>query len=183
MTNNQGLTEFVVDEENEYFCSVDGVLFSKDMKKIIYYPPAKDIEFNKLGEAQNTTQYDIPDGVEIIGTKAFYKCYYIENISIPESVKSIEEKAFHRTSALTELTLSNNLEFIGKDAFAYCDKLEIVTIPKSVKEIDEYAFFNCSNMKKLVMIPKEENMVLQDNWYPTSNGKQIKECQIVWQNN
>lgn len=64
--------------------------------------------------------------------KAFYKCYYIENISIPESVKSIEEKAFHRTSALTELTLSNNLEFIGKDAFAYCDKLEIVTIPKSV---------------------------------------------------
>lgn len=180
MTNNQGLTEFVVDEANEYFCSVDGVLFTKDMKTIIYYPPAKDITFNKYGEAQNTTKYSIPNGVETIRTKAFYKCYYVDEISIPEGVKSIEEKAFHRTSALTQITLPDSLEFIGKDAFAYCDKIEKVTIPESVKEIDEYAFFNCSNMKELVMLPKEEDMILQKNWYPTSNGKQIKECEIIW---
>lgn len=180
MTNNQGLSEFVVDEANEYFCSVDGVLFTKDMKTIIYYPPAKDITFNKYGEAQNTTQYSIPNGVETIRTKAFYKCYYVDEISIPEGVKSIEEKAFHRTSALTQITLPDSLEFIGKDAFAYCDKIEKVTIPESVKEIDEYAFFNCSSMKELVMLPKEEDMILQKNWYPTSNGKQIKECEILW---
>ena len=180
MTNNQGLTEFVVDEANEYFCSVDGVLFTKDMKTIIYYPPAKDIIFNKYGEAQNTTKYNIPNGVETIRTKAFYKCYYVDEISIPEDVKSIEEKAFHRTSALTQLVLPDSLEFIGKDAFAYCDKIEKVTIPESVKEIDEYAFFNCSSMKELVMLPKEEDMILQKNWYPTSNGKQIKECEIIW---
>ena len=180
MTNNQGLTEFVVDEANEYFCSVDGVLFTKDMKTIIYYPPAKDIIFNKYGEAQNTTKYSIPNGVETIRTKAFYKCYYVDEISIPEDVKSIEEKAFHRTSALTQLVLPDSLEFIGKDAFAYCDKIEKVTIPESVKEIDEYAFFNCSSMKELVMLPKEEDMILQKNWYPTSNGKQIKECEIIW---
>lgn len=180
MTNNQGLTEFVVDEANEYFCSVDGVLFTKDMKTIIYYPPAKDITFNKYGEAQNTTKYSIPNGVETIRTKAFYKCYYVDEISIPEGVKTIEEKAFHRTSALTQITLPDSLEFIGKDAFAYCDKIEKVTIPESVKEIDEYAFFNCSNMKELVMLPREEDMILQKNWYPTSNGKQNKECEIIW---
>lgn len=181
MTNNQGLTEFVVDEENAYFCSVDGVLFTKDMKTLLYYPPAKDITFNKYGEAQNTTAYSIPKGVEVIRSKAFYKCYYVDAISIPEGVVSIEEKAFHRTSALTQITLPDSLAFIGKDAFAYCDKIEKITIPENVKEIDEYAFFNCSNMKELVMLPKEENMILQDNWYPTSNGKQIKECQIIWE--
>ena len=183
MTNNQRLSEFVVDDENEYFCSVDGVLYSKDMKTIIYYPPARNIKFDKYGQAQNTTQYEIADGVETIRTKAFYKCYYVDSITIPDSVKSIEEKAFHRSSSLTEITLPSSLAFIGKDAFAYCDKLEKVTIPKSVKEIDEYAFFNCSNMKELIMMPREENMILQDNWYPTSNGKQIKECEIIWKNN
>ena len=183
MTNNQRLEQFAVDEANEYFCSVDGVLYSKDMKTIIYYPPARNIKFDKYGEAQNTTQYSIPNGVETIRTKAFYKCYYVDEISIPEGVKSIEEKAFHRTSALTQLVLPDSLEFIGKDAFAYCDKIEKVTIPESVKEIDEYAFFNCSSMQELVMLPKEEDMILQKNWYPTSNGKRIKECEIIWKNN
>lgn len=183
MTNNQRLEQFAVDDSNEYFCSVDGVLYSKDMKTIIYYPPARNIKFDKYGEAQNTTQYEIADGVETVRTKAFYKCYYVDSITIPNSVKYIEEKAFHRSSSLTEIKLPLSLTFIGKDAFAYCDKLEKATIPESVKEIDEYAFFNCSNMKELVMLPKEENMILQDNWYPTSNGKQIKECEIIWKNN
>ncbi len=140
MTNNQRLQEFVVDEENQYFTAVDGILFSKDMKTLIYYPNAKNIEFNKYGEAQNTTQYVIPDGVEVIQSKAFYKCYYLDDIQIPDSVKRVEEKAFHRCSALLSIDLPDNLEFIGKDAFAYCELIESVTIPASIKQIDEYAF-------------------------------------------
>lgn len=183
MTNNQRLEQFIVDDANDYFCSVDGVLYSKDMKTIIYYPPAKNISFNKYGEAQNTTQYTIADGVETIRSKAFYKCYYIDSISIPDSVKRIEEKAFHRMSALTSLVLPQNLEYIGKDAFAYCDKIEEVTIPETVTEIEEYAFFNCSSIRKLVMLAKEDEITLNDKWYPTSNGRQVKECEIIWENN
>ena len=180
MTNNQGLTAFDVDEANAHFCSVDGVLFTKDMKTLVFYPPAKNIEFNKYGEAQNKTQYVIPDGVETIRSKAFYKCYYVDDITIPDSVTRIEEKAFHRTSALTKLNLPANLEYIGKDAFAYCENIEEVTIPASIKEIQEYAFFNCSNMKKVTVLAKEADVKVEKNWYPTSNGKQIKECEIIW---
>ena len=36
LTNNQHLQEFIVDPENPYLVSVDGVLFSKDMKRLIY---------------------------------------------------------------------------------------------------------------------------------------------------
>ncbi len=180
MTNNQRLQEFVVDENNESFCSVDGVLYSKDMKTLIYFPPAKGIEFNKYGESQNTTQYAIADGVETIRTKAFYKCYYVDQITIPDSVTRIEEKAFHRTSALTALDLPANLEFIGKDAFAYCEQIESVTIPATIQEIQEYAFFNCKGMKTVTVLAAEDSITLGKNWYPTSNGKQIKECEIIW---
>lgn len=191
MTNNQRLQEFAVDEGNEYFTAVDGILFTKDMKTIIYYPNAKGITFSKFGDPQQRDSskddfveitYTIPEGVETIRSKAFYKCYYIDKITIPEGVKTIEEKAFHRTSALTELVLPESLEFIGKDAFSYCDRIEKITIPQGVKEISEYAFFNCSGMKEVTMLPKEADMTLGKNWYPTSNGRQIKECEINWIN-
>lgn len=195
MTNNQHLNEFVVDEANPNFCSVDGVLFTKDMKTIVYFPPAKDIEFNKYGDAQNKTTYAIPEGVETIRSKAFYKCYYVEDITIPSTVKRIEEKAFHRTAALNAITLPEGLEYIGKDAFAYCfsenyksdenpnlpENTEI-TIPSTVKEIGEYAFFNCSRVTKVVMLPKEDEIELGKIWSPSTKGKEIKDCEIVWEN-
>lgn len=193
MTNNQHLEQFVVDEENPYFCSVDGVLFTKDMKTIVYFPPAKNIEFNKYGDAQNKTTYVIPEGVEIIRSKAFYKCYYVEDITIPSTVKRIEEKAFHRTAALYQITLPEGLEYIGKDAFAYCfsenyenatnpnNKTEIV-IPSTVKEIGEYAFFNCEKVSKVTMLPKENEIKLGKIWSPSTKGKENKDCQIIWEN-
>lgn len=180
MTNNQGLKQFVVDEQNQYFCSVDGVLFSKDMTTLIYYPPAKNIEFNKYGEAQNKAQYDIPAGVETIRSKAFYKCYYVEHITMPDTVTSIEEKAFHRTSALENFNLSQSIEFIGKDAFSYDEKLTSMTISSTIKQIDEYAFFNCTGMTEVVVNAKEENIILGKKWQPTEKGKIKDDCQVTF---
>lgn len=197
MTNNYHLKEFVVDEENPYFCSVDGVLFSKDMKTIIYFPPGKGIDsYDGYGNAENFTSYVIPDGVETIHTKCFYKCYYIEDVKIPSSVKTIEEKAFHRVSKLNKIELPEGLEYIGKDAFAYCfsenyktkenpelpETTEIV-IPSTVKEIGEYAFFQCEKVSKLVMLPKQDDVKLGKVWSPSTKGKENKNCEIIWQNN
>lgn len=179
-TNNQALQEFAVDEDNEYFTAVDGVLYTKDMKTLLFYPSAKNIEFDKFGAALNTSTYKIPDGVETIRSKAFYKCYYVENIDIPESVTVIEEKAFHRCNALKDLVLPSNLKYIGKDAFAYCALLENITIPEKVEEIGEYAFFNCSGMKSITMLCDKDKVILHDNWEPTASGREIKDCEITW---
>lgn len=194
MTNNQHLKAFEVDEENPYFCDVDGILFTKDMKTIVYYPPARNIKFDKLsGEAQNKTTYDIPEGVETIRSKAFYKCYYVEDITVPSTVKRIEEKAFHRTAALNKIDLPEGLEYIGKDAFAYCfsenyksdSRPELpedtqIVIPSTVKEIGEYAFFNCEKVTKVTVNAKKDDMKLGKKWSPTTKGKEIKGCEIVW---
>lgn len=189
MTNNQRLQEFAVDEENEYFTAVDGILFTKDMKTIVYYPNAKGVTFSKYGDVQNRDSskddfneisYVIPDGVETISSKAFYKCYYIDHITIPDSVTRIEEKAFHHCESMQEIDVPANLEFIGKDAFAYCYNIKEANIPSTIKQIDEYAFFFCDNMKVINIDAKEDDVKLGKNWYPTNNGRPIKECQINW---
>ncbi len=167
LRNNSKLIDIEVSEENENFASADGVLFTKDMKTVLAYPTARE------------GSYAIPEGVETIGTKAFYRCSSLTGITLPESVTSIEEKAFFRCS-LESLTLPRSLEVIGKDAFAYCSAVKQVTIPSSVKEIADYAFYSCTSLLEIKVLPEKESLTLGEKWYPTNNGVEIKELKIVW---
>ncbi len=182
LENNQRVTAFEVDEENEHFCDVDGVLFTKDMKTLLFYPIAKDLveEKNDEGNIIEVSEYTIPDGVETIRSKAFYKSYPIKEITIPDSVKRIEEKAFFRCDKINELKLPQSLEFIGKDAFSYCNGLKELDIPANIKQIDVYAFYNCTNLLTINVDAKESDVELGDKWYPTSNGLAIKDLTINW---
>lgn len=184
--NNQKLKAFNVSKENQYFCDVDGVLFTKDMKTLLFYPLAREIksveQTNENGQKTEvkSIEYSVPEGVETIRTKAFYKCQNLTKISLPQSLKSIEEKAFFRCSSLKELALPSSLEFIGKDAFSYCSSLTETVIPASVKQIDTYAFYNCTNLLKIDVAAKESDMTLGEKWYPTDNGRTIDKLKITW---
>ncbi len=182
LENNQQVTAFEVDEANEYFCDVDGVLFTKDMKTLLFYPLAKDLKDAKddNGNDIQISEYTIPDGVETIRTKAFYKCGKITKVHIPDSVKNIEEKAFFRCSSLKDLTLSKNVEVIGKDAFGYCSAISEINIPSTIKQIDTYAFYNCTSLLTINVDAKESDITLGDKWYPTQNGLAIKDLKINW---
>lgn len=167
-TNNQKLKEFVVDEANENICSKDGVLYSKDMKTIMFYP---------CGASK---EYTIPDSVETIRSKAFYKCESLEKLTLPASLESIGEKAFFRCSALTNVELPDGVKFIAKDAFGYCTTMTEITIPSAIEEIGEYAFYNCTELHNVKVNAKESDVVLGKEWQPTNNGLKIDELKIEW---
>lgn len=181
LENNKKLTAIEVDEANEFFCDVDGVLFSKDMKTLLFYPMARGVEdiVSSDGTTVKSISYQVPDGVEVISTKAFYKCSDVREISLPSTVKTIEEKAFFRCS-FTEITLPETLTFIGKDAFSYCGGLKEVVIPEAVTEIGEYAFYNCTSLHKIDIKSKESELTLGKKWYPTNNGLEINELVITY---
>ncbi len=168
MTNNQHVTAFNVSEENKNFCSVDGVIYTKDMKTLVYCPNTMEGE------------YKVADSVEIIRSKAFYKCSKLTKIILPETVKTIEEKAFFRCEALSEVNLPSVLKVIGKDAFAYCYGLTEIVIPASVTEINEYAFYNCTNLLKVTVDAKESDIDLGQKWFPTNNGLDLEGLEIIW---
>ena len=168
LENNQHIAAYEVDKANENFCSVDGVIYTKDMKTIVFFPPAKEGE------------YKVADTVENIRTKAFYKCTKVTKITLPDTVKEIQEKAFFRCEAMKEINLPNTLTFIGKDAFSYCYGLTKITIPASVTRIDEYAFYNCTNLLTVDVLAKESDMTLGEKWFPTNNGLDINELKINW---
>ncbi|MBO5576147.1 MAG: leucine-rich repeat protein [Ruminococcus sp.] len=63
-----------VDKNNKNFCSVDGVLYSKDKTKLIECPGKK-------------TSISIPSSVTSISDQAFNSCDELKTITIPKSVK------------------------------------------------------------------------------------------------
>ena len=182
--NSKKIVTFEVSEDNPYICDVDGVIYTKDMKTLLFYPPSGGLvtEKDEEGNEVNTISYVIPEGVETIRTKAFYKCLELTDITLPSTLKAIEEKAFFRCN-LKEINLPDRLEFIGKDAFAFCSAAEKVTIPASVKQIDEYAFFTCTSMLEVNMLGNEEEMILGKKWYPTDNGIEFGDKLVInWVN-
>ena len=61
------------------------------------------------------------------------------NITIPDTVTSIENYAFHGCNA-TNIELPNSLKYIGDYAFYECYSLENITIPESVTYIGKKAY-------------------------------------------
>ncbi len=182
LENNQHITAYEVDDANEHICDVDGVIFTKDMKTLLFYPIAKDLTDAKDADGKDikVSQYTIPDGVETIRSKAFYKAYNLTDVTIPSTVKRIEEKTFFRCERIENLILPESLEFIGKDAFSYCYGLKEIIIPANVTEIGEYAFYNCTNLKTVNVNNAESNLTLGEKWFPTDNGLDIKDLKINW---
>lgn len=64
----------------------------------------------------------------------------LEGVYLPDTVEVIDSKAFFRCEYLREVRLSENLDVIGSSAFADCKRLASIWIPSKVSEIQEGAF-------------------------------------------
>lgn len=108
--------------DNPFHESVDGVLFSEDMKTLCVYPPAK--------HATDET-YEIPVSVENVRGTAFQSCQFIETINIPASVKSIDWMSFGYCPVLKSINVNaSNTNYSSEDGVLFDkDKEELIAFP------------------------------------------------------
>ena len=121
------LQDIEVDDNNEAYCDIDGVLYRKDKTAILSYPRGR------AGE------YTILDGVDRIGIYAFYRAEGLTNITIPDSVKTIQEASFYGCN-LESIKIPDGVTTIEKEAFDYCEYLEQVNIPEGITTIEDGTF-------------------------------------------
>ena len=93
--------------------------------------------------------------VTIIGESAFLYCFYLTNLSIPNTVTTIEASAFAYCQGFTgDLVIPNSVTTVGYGAFQICPGFDgDLIIGSSVTEIGDYAFNSCDGMTGILHIP------------------------------
>jgi len=95
----------------------------------------------------------IKEGTVVVTKKSLKGRTDWEQISIPDTVRIIEDEAFEFCIQLTQIILPHSVTRIGDYAFAYCESLQSITIPDSVTCIGHCAFVNCNSLQS-ISIPK-----------------------------
>ena len=173
ITKNIHLKEITVHPDNPSFCDINGVLFTKDRTKLLVYPNANEAVYAKDGRLENTVEYTVPDGTEIIGHCSFYHCYAVEKLTLPGTVTEIEERAFHKMTGLAEIDVGAGLVKIGEDAFLGCEALKEIDLPAALQEIGDNAFYNARAIEVIRIAAPEASVTQGEKWRPSSAGSKL----------
>jgi hypothetical protein len=92
----------------------------------------------------------IPEGIEKIGVRAFYKSHELIRADFPESLEVICDEAFRECGELNNVALYKT-KFIGFETFRMCYSFTSVVIPDTVPSLREGSFRVCSGVKTLVI--------------------------------
>ena len=92
--------------DHPYLATIDGVLFGQSDRKLIYCPPAL-----------AARDYEIPQGIRVIGDYAFCECRGLRAVTIPDSVTAIGTGAFRDCARLSGVDLPDSLTAIPGEMF------------------------------------------------------------------
>lgn len=154
------LSSIIVSDDNANFCSVDDVLFNKDMTKLISFPYAK------------YTEYDIPYGVESIESGCFDSASALKRVSFPSTLQNIGVQAFGNT-ALESVILPEGIHTISSYAFWNCQSLKELVIGSQVRYIHNNSFDECNSLESItcnaINPPNIESNVFSSTTYRWAN--------------
>lgn len=150
------LKEIKVGSGNADFCLKDGVLFSKDMKTLVCYPPKK-----------TGSSYTVPDGVETIATAGIYSTELSE-IKLPSSLRSVGDYAFSTNHNLRAIDLTGTaVTDTGIALCADCPALTEAKLCPDTTIIDMGAFWGCTSLAE-IEIPGKVTTIGQNAFMDTA---------------
>jgi len=106
-----GLNSYIVDANNLYYSSLDGVLFNKLQTTLIQCPALK------------VGVYTIPATVTTLADAAFMNCINLTSVNIPTSITTIPDYAFSNCTGFTTITFPPTATIIRSSVLSGCSGL------------------------------------------------------------
>ena len=132
------LLEIKVAPGNKNFIDVDGVLYTKDLTKLLQFPNGKPV-----------TSYTIEPTVTTIGEGAFNNAENLKEIILPVGLTTIEPSALSSTGIKT-ISIPSGVSVLNRSVFN-SSQLQKVVIPENITKIDTFAFRNNKNLEKIII--------------------------------
>lgn len=110
------------------------------------------VTYNDSLYIQHPSIIEIPENIKVnkqiykvtsIGIEAFYCCWNLTEVKLPNSIESIGAKAFYGCQALNKINFPQSLKSIDFGAFWFCRSLEEIILPDALEYIGQGAFYGC----------------------------------------
>lgn len=109
--------------ENSLFASKDDILYNKEMTQLIRCATdARDAEGHRVESVA------VPTTVKVIAANAFNQCIYLKHITLNEGLETIGSDAFYRCDYLEEMNIPSTVSQIGIGAFVKLIKCQKFTV-------------------------------------------------------
>ena len=132
---------FIPEELAAYCTSLQTITFTGHTENLL------NIKIAAFKDTTMLTEISLPDSIQTIEQCAFYDSG-IESIHLPEDLRRIDSGAF-ALSGIKSIVIPNKVTSLGKGAFNRCYKLTDVTLPESVTTIPRQTFIDCNRLKTI----------------------------------
>ena len=106
-----------------------------------------DYAFAYCGQLRNVR---INDNVKYIGTRAFYECFNLSDVSLPRNHELCLNGWTFQSTRLKEIVIPKNVIGLGRMDFYSCEYLEKVKVEStSIKTVPFYCFGNCTSLMRI----------------------------------
>ena len=182
---NSQLEEIVVDNENKYYSSLEGVLFTKNFLRLVYYPVCKAEE-----------KYIIPDTVKYISDGALSDAKNLKSLTITPNVEELGYDCIPKTT-IKELRFENVLlpEYVEvngniEEKPTVYDVRYVPEVPNAtvycIKDSELYEYYDLYSIlsdacKALVSIPPLTETLVKEGgkWYHYCNDYKMNSSTLV----
>ncbi len=161
---------FEVDEKNQYYKSVNGVIYTKDGKHLVKAPNRSENEGLTIEEgtevidayAFSSCQYkviDAPDTLIEVGVGAFSSSHLkFFNQKIP--LEKISKLSFSG-STITNILLDDSIKSLPKGVFDLCYNLKIDKLPTNLEFIGPWALYGIGEITEEIL-PENLEYIMED---------------------
>lgn len=196
---NNALQNINVSPDNQNYCDVNGVLYSKDKSTLIVYPAGKsEISYDIVDKATDISDYafsfcqnlkilNFSDSLKNMGASSIYDCEALKQVNVPENNKvycSSDGVLYSKDKSTLvyypsgkedkDFSMLSDTTTIGERAVCFT-KLESIKISQGVTEISQYAFY--SNRSAIeITVPKSVKHIDKNAFYMCTSLTKITVC-------
>jgi hypothetical protein len=171
---NKNLKSITVDEDNPFFTSIDGNLYTKDGKRLLVYCLGKEettftipdsvteIEYELFKDCDNLLEINTGNGLKNVSYGYFDGCKNLTTLNVGTGVEAIYGLSLNNLTKLENINVSEgNAHYKTDEGILYTkDGTMLVYYPRvrteshfvihdGITEIGSYAFSGCSNLREV----------------------------------